>query len=74
MALLAMILAAADGYVLEMATLHDIALSIKKRSLLPDFAYFASGNDLDRMFVHFRPGFEQKLVEVYGRLKVANSN
>lgn len=67
-ALFAMILAASEGYVLEMATLHDLVLRVKKRGLLPDLVFFASGNDLDKMFVLFRPDFDRKLLDVYDQL------
>jgi hypothetical protein len=70
-ALLAMILAASEGYILEMITLHELVLALKKRSLLPDLVFFAAGNELDKMFVLFKPGFERKLLELYDRLHSA---
>jgi hypothetical protein len=56
-ALVALILAANDGIRLEMADCHRLMLQIKQGSLLPDHAYFASGNDLDQMFILLKPGF-----------------
>jgi hypothetical protein len=69
-ALVAMMLAADEGYVLEMATVHELLLALKKRSLLPDHVFFASGNDLDKMFVLLRPGFDSKLLEIYEQLRL----
>ncbi len=71
-ALLAMILAASRGYVLEMATLHAGLLALKKHNRLPDHVFFASGNDLDRMFVLFKPGYEERLLDVYDDLFVSS--
>ena len=67
-ALLAMIGAAREGYVLEMATLHDLLLAVKKRNLLPDLVFFASGNELDKMFVLFKQGFDRDLPDIYEQL------
>lgn len=59
-ALLAMIRAVADGIPIEMSQFHQVMLAIKQNSLLPEYAFFASGNDLDKMFVLLKPGFEEK--------------
>jgi hypothetical protein len=48
-----------------MASLHAGLLALKKHNLLSDRIFFASGNDLDRMFVLFKPGYEEGLLEVY---------
>ena len=64
-ALVAMMLAAVERCVLEMATVHELLLTLKKSSLLPDHVFFASGNELDKMFVLFKPGFDSKLLEIY---------
>ena len=56
-ALFAMLSAAIDGVHLEMAAVHDLMLRIKHDAALPDYVSFASGNDLDRMFIHIKPGF-----------------
>jgi hypothetical protein len=66
-----MMLAAVEGYVLEMATLHDVLLALKRASSLPDHVFFASGNELDRMFVLLKPGFDSKLLEVFDNLRVS---
>jgi hypothetical protein len=66
--LLAMIRAAIDGHVIEMARFHELLLAIKQGSLLPDHAFFSSGNDLDKMFILLRPGFREKVREVSTRL------
>jgi len=60
-ALHAMIAAAADGVVAEMADFHALMLAIKKRSALPEHAFFASGNDLDKMFIQLKAGFPEQV-------------
>jgi hypothetical protein len=39
-------------------------LAIKQSSAMPEHAFFASGNDLDKMFIHLKDGFTEKLAEV----------
>lgn len=56
-ALFAMLSAAVDGVRLEMAQVHDLMLRIKHKDALPEHVSFASGNDLDQMFIHIKPGF-----------------
>lgn len=60
-ALQAMITAAAAGVVLEMVDFHALMLAIKRRSALPAHAFFASGNDLDKMFIQLKPGFPEQV-------------
>lgn len=60
-ALQAMIIAASEGIVAEMADFHALMLSIKRRSAFPDHAFFASGNDLDKMFIQLKPGFAEQV-------------
>lgn len=60
-ALHAMIMAVSNGVPLEMGDFHALMLSIKKTSALPHHAFFASGNDLDRMFIQLRPGFVEQV-------------
>lgn len=60
-ALQAMITAAAAGIVVEMADFHALMLAIKRRSALPEHAFFASGNDLDKMFIQLKPGFPEQV-------------
>jgi hypothetical protein len=59
-ALVAMITAATDGIALEMTDFHQLMISIKNRSLLPEHVFFASGNDLDKMFIQIKPGFVEQ--------------
>jgi hypothetical protein len=61
-ALIAMLDAAADGTVIEMVEFHDLVLRIKQASALPEHAFFASGNDLDRMFIQLKPGFHERVL------------
>jgi hypothetical protein len=61
-ALVATIQAATDGVPIEMVEFHDLALRIKQTSALPDHAFFASGNDLDHMFIQLKPGFHERLL------------
>jgi hypothetical protein len=69
-----MILAASQGQVFEMATLHAGLLALKQRNLLADHVFFASGNDLDRMFVLFKPGYEERLLDVYDEIFVTSES
>jgi hypothetical protein len=70
-ALVAMIMAIEDGVRLEMADCHRLMLAIKQGSLLPNHAYFASGNDLDRMFILLKPGFAEQVGKLGEQLFVA---
>jgi hypothetical protein len=56
-AMTAMIEAVVDGLAIEMRTFHDLFMALKKQGLLQDCVYFASGNEIDRMFVVIRDGF-----------------
>ncbi len=56
-AMTAMIEAAVSGVAIEMRTFHDLVMALKKQALLQDCVYFASGNEIDRMFVVIRDGF-----------------
>ena len=60
-ALHAMIDAASDGVVAEMADFHTLMLTIKKHSALPEHVFFASGNDLDKMFIQLKSGFRERV-------------
>jgi hypothetical protein len=63
-ALYGMLRAAGEGYAIEMADFHQFMLEIKKKNLLPDHAFFASGNDVDTMFINLRKGYRDKLLEI----------
>lgn len=56
-ALFAMLSAAVEGVRLEMVEVHTMMLRIKHSDALPEHVSFASGNDLDQMFIHIKPGF-----------------
>ncbi len=56
-ALFAMILAALDGVRVEMMRVYRLFLDVKQHDRFPDYVSFASGNELDRMFVHVKSGF-----------------
>jgi hypothetical protein len=60
-ALLAMIFAAVDGLAIEISAFHALMLRLKQQGLLPQHAFFASGNEIDKMFVLLKPGFLQAL-------------
>ncbi|MGH8736735.1 MAG: hypothetical protein ACREVC_05175 [Burkholderiales bacterium] len=60
-ALLAMIYAAVDGVAIEMSTFHTLMLRIKQQEVVPNHAFFASGNEIDKMFILLKPGFLQAL-------------
>ncbi|MCK1580689.1 hypothetical protein IVB03_14125 [Bradyrhizobium sp. 168] len=60
-ALIGMIMAIDDGVRIEMSDFHRLMLTIKQNSLMPEHAYFASGNDLDQMFILLKPGFAEQV-------------
>jgi hypothetical protein len=60
-ALFAMISAASEGVVLEMSEIHAFMLFIRRHSLLPDHAFFSSGNELDQMFIQLKLGFTEQV-------------
>jgi hypothetical protein len=60
-ALYAMLSAASEGVALEMAEIHNFMLIIRQRSLLPEHAFFSSGNELDQMFIQLKPGFKEQI-------------
>ena len=59
-----MINSVVDGMAIEMATFHNLMLKLKKNSLLANHAFFASGNDLGKMFVLLRPNFLEALEQI----------
>ncbi|MFC2171393.1 hypothetical protein ACFLU6_02025 [Acidobacteriota bacterium] len=63
-AALAMIHAVADGIILEMTDVHGLFLEIKRLDLLPNHAFFASGNELDKMFLLLKAGFMEEFESV----------
>jgi len=69
MALYATIVAAEKGICLEQERVHDIMLRIKQKSLLPAHAFFASGNDFDKMFVLLKPGFVEAAESIASQLE-----
>jgi hypothetical protein len=56
-ALVAMIEAAVHGHAIEMRKFHELLMALKRQALLQDYVFFASGNEIDRMFVVIREGF-----------------
>jgi hypothetical protein len=62
-AALSMVRAAARGIPLEMEDIHAVLLRIKKENLTPDHAFFASGNELENMFIVLRPGFLEQAIK-----------
>ena len=57
-ALVAMIKGLENGIVCQMAELQDdLLLKFKAEGVLAAHFKFASGNELDRMFIDIRPGF-----------------
>jgi len=63
-ALFTMLIAAADAVIIEVDDVYRMMLAVKQGSLLPDHAFFASGNDFDKMFIHLKPGFDERLLAV----------
>lgn len=72
-ALLAMIYAAIDGIAIEISAFHRLMLAIKQGQFLPDHAFFASGNEIDKMFILLKPGFTEALAPVLGALGEGSS-
>jgi hypothetical protein len=56
-----MVTAASEGVALEMAEIHTFMLAIRQHSLLPEHAFFSSGNDLDQMFIQLKHGFVEQV-------------
>jgi hypothetical protein len=61
-ALVGLIYAAEAGIPIEIGHFHDMMLRIKNEDLLPGMAFFASGNEIDKMFLVLKPGFVDALV------------
>lgn len=72
-ALLAMIYAAIDGIAIEISAFHRLLLAIKQGQFLPNHAFFASGNEIDKMFILLKPGFAEALAPVLGALGEGSS-
>jgi hypothetical protein len=60
-AMAAMIEAAASGFAIEMRTFHELFMTLKRRALLQECVFFASGNEIDRMFVVICDDFVDRL-------------
>jgi hypothetical protein len=65
-ALTMMIAGVDEGLICEMESVHKFFLSLKQEGKLSEHVRFASGNDLDRMFVDIRPGFFEAARNSYG--------
>lgn len=63
-ALLGMILAVDDGLALELADFHRLMIQVKEGNQMADLVFFASGNDLDKMFILLKPGFVERMREI----------
>jgi hypothetical protein len=49
--------ASLQGDIVEMGMLNRMLLAMKRAGVAPETVFFASGNDVDEMFVQLRPGF-----------------
>ncbi len=65
-ALIAMIRGLERGVVCEMVTIHELFVRYKARGLFSEHLKFASGNELDRMFIDIRPDFFEAVRRAYG--------
>lgn len=65
-ALIAMIRGLERGLVCEMATIHQLFIRFKTQGLFSEHLKFASGNELDRMFIDIRPDFFEVVRRNYG--------
>ena len=63
-ALLALIYAAVDGIAIEIRQFHDLMLRVRQAELAPNHAFFASGNEIEKMFILLKPGFVEALSKV----------
>ena len=63
-ALMAMAEAASEGVAIELQDFHALMMALKKRALLQDEVFFASGNDLDKMFIMIRDDFADRVSQV----------
>jgi hypothetical protein len=66
-ALIAMIRGLERGVECEMATIHELFIRYKTRGLFSEHLKFASGNELDRMFIDIRPDFFEAVRRTYGQ-------
>jgi hypothetical protein len=67
-ALRAMLDAAADGIILEMADFHNFLMKVKEGNVLTDSVFFGAGNALDTMFIRLKPSFPAQLSDAVGAL------
>ncbi len=67
-AILAMARSLSSGIVVEVSDLHALVLDIKRQGQLDDYISFASGNEVERMFLKIRPG----ILDAYRRLPAAS--
>ncbi len=65
--LAAMIKGLEQGSICEMATIHELFLALKAEGNFAEHLKFASGNELDRMFIDIRPGFFEKVRQQHAR-------
>ena len=72
-ALIAMIDAAVNGLAIEMRDFHRLMLTIKSRGFLADSVFFASGNEIDKMFLLLRPDFVEGVRQFSEELKAPQS-
>lgn len=69
-AMVAMIEATTSGFAIEMRRFHELLLALKKHALLQDSVFFASGNEIDRMFVVIRESFAENIRQLSPELLV----
>jgi hypothetical protein len=67
-ALCGTLMASTDGVAVEMSAFNRLLLSIKQQGRLQEHVFFASGNELDTMFVQLKPGFLEQLGDPAGTL------
>jgi hypothetical protein len=72
-ALLALLLAATEGHILEVIHLHRFLLGIKKHNLIPDVVFFSGGNEIENMFILFREDFEENFENIHDEAMEASA-
>ena len=70
---MAMINAGVEGRVAEVIDFYRLALTIKKRNLLPNEMRFSGGNDISSMYIVMKPEFVGAVEDAEPRIRRALS-
>ena len=64
-AIITMIKAVCEFKILEVNAIHKFFLHIKTKGLFQNDVFFASGNDLEKMFISLKPNFRNEVTRYY---------